>query len=123
MDSKRIIQEIKEKYPGKAIICDPEENPTEIICEIDPTSKHLEKSIALAVVGKSKLHYHKKSTEIYEAIKGELTVIIDGKKHELMEGQKITIKPGEVHSAEGEDAWFLTYSKPGWRFDDHIVVE
>ncbi len=123
MDTKRIIEEIKEKYPGKTIICEPEENPREIICEIDPTSEHPGKSVALAVVGKSKLHFHKNSTEIYKALKGKLIVIIGGKKHILKEGEKITIKPHEIHSAEGNEAWFLTYSKPGWRFDDHIVVD
>lgn len=123
MNTKKIIAEIEKQYPDKKIIYDPQDNPNEIICEIDPTEKHPEKSIALAVVGKSKLHYHKISTEIYEAIKGKLTVIINGKKHVLKEGEKITIKPNEIHSAEGNEAWFLTHSKPGWKFEDHIVAE
>ena len=123
MNKRKIIEEIKNKYPGKKIICDPEEHPAEIICEIDPTSEHPQKSVALAVVGKSKLHYHKSSTEIYEAIKGKLTVIINGKRHVLQEGEKIKIKPNEIHSAEGNEAWFLTYSTPGWNFEDHIIVE
>lgn len=123
MNSKKIIAEIKEKYPGKTIICDQKVNPNEIICEIDPSSKHPEKSIALVIVGKSKLHYHKISTEIYEAVKGELIVFINGKRNVLNEGEKITIKPGHIHSAEGKESWFLTHSRPGWRFDDHIVVK
>ncbi|OGG12510.1 hypothetical protein A2875_04525 [Candidatus Gottesmanbacteria bacterium RIFCSPHIGHO2_01_FULL_46_14] len=121
MNTGNIIEEIKKKYPGKTIILDPEEDPTEIICEIDPTADHAERSIALAVVGKSKSHVHKKSTEVYEAIKGQLIVYTNGKKFMLQEGEKMTIKPGEVHYAEGNEAWFLTYSEPGWRLDDHIV--
>ena len=123
MNSKRIVKELQTKYPGKAIILDPPENPTEIICEIDPTSEHPEKSIALAIVGKSKPHYHKKSTEIYEAVKGILTVYKDGKKFVLREGEKLTIEPNVIHYVEGDAAWFLTYSKPGWTFEDHIMVD
>ena len=123
MDAQKVIEEIKKKYPGKTIILDPQDNPSEIICEIDPTIDHPEKSIALAVVGRSKPHYHKKSTEIYEVIKGELTVYKSGKKYVLKEGKKLKIEPDEVHNVEGEEAWFLTYSEPGWRLDDQIVVD
>ena len=122
MNTQKVIEELKKKYPGKTIILDPPENPSEIICEIDSTADHPEKSVALAIVGKSKPHYHKKSTEIYEALKGVLTVYKSGKKHILKEGEKITIEPNIIHSAEGNEAWFLTYSKPGWTFEDHILV-
>lgn len=122
MDKTKIIKELKEKHPGKNIILDPPKDPSEIICEIDPTSKHPEKSVALAIVGKSKPHYHKKSTEIYEAVKGVLSVYKNGKKYILKEKQKITIEPNVIHYAEGDDAWFLTHSSPGWTFEDHILV-
>jgi len=123
MKAQKIIKELQQKYPGKKIILDPPENPTEIICELSPTSEHPEKSIALAIVGSSKPHYHKNSTEIYEAQKGILTVYVDGKKNMLNEGEKITIKPNDVHYVEGDEAWLLTHSSPGWKFEDHIVVE
>jgi len=122
MNSKKIIKELQNKYPDKEVILDPPENPTEIICELEPTSDHTERSIALAIVGISKRHYHKKSTEIYEAVKGILTVYKGGKKFVLHEGEKITIEPNIIHYVEGDEAWFLTYSKPGWTFEDHIVV-
>ncbi|AKM79766.1 MAG: Cupin 2 conserved barrel domain protein [Candidatus Beckwithbacteria bacterium GW2011_GWB1_47_15] len=123
MNTEKIIGELKAKYPGKAIILNPEDSPTEIIVEIEPTKDHLERSLALAVVGKSKPHYHKTTTEVYEVVKGELTLFIDGKKHVLKQGEKMTIKPGSVHSAEGDEAWFYTYSTPGWTFADHILTE
>ncbi len=123
MNTQKIIKELSAKYPGKKVIFDPPENPTEIICEIDPTSDHPEKSIALAIVSRSKPHYHKKSTEIYEAVKGVLTIYKDEGKHTLHEGEKITIEPNIVHYVEGDEVWFLTYSKPGWTLEDHIVVE
>ena len=78
--------------------------------------------MALAVVGKSKPHYHKITTEIYEVIKGELILTIDGEKHILKPGEKMTIKPNSIHSAEGEETWFLTHSTPGWKVKDHILL-
>lgn len=122
MNVQKVIEEIKKQYPGKAIILEPQDNPTEIICEIDPTSDHPEKSVALAVVGRSKPHYHKKSTEVYETMKGMLTIYKSGKKYVLKKGEKLTIESGEVHHVEGDETWFLTYSEPGWRLDDHILV-
>jgi quercetin dioxygenase-like cupin family protein len=122
MNVKRIIEEIKKEYPGKRIILDPPDNPTEIICELDPTSNHTGKSIALAVVGSSKPHFHKKTTEVYKVVRGSLIIFKDGIKNVLNEGEKITIEPNIVHHAEGDEAWFLTYSKPGWTFEDHIHI-
>lgn len=122
MDKAKIIKELKEKYPSKRIILNPPENPNEIICEIDPASEHPQKSAALAIVGKSKPHYHKKSKEIYEVVKGTLFVYKNGKRYTLKEKEKITIEPNIIHYAEGDEVWFLTYSKPGWTFKDHIVV-
>lgn len=123
MDAKKVVKELKVKYPDKKIVCDPEDYPTEIIVEIEPTSDHPKRSLALAVVGKSKPHYHKKSTEIYEAVFGKLTVYVEGKKYELKKGEKVKIKPGKVHCVVGEEAWFLTHSKPGWTLKDHILKE
>lgn len=123
MNTQKIIKQLQQKYPGKKIILNPPEHPTEIICELSPTSEHPEKSIALAIVGSSKPHYHKNSTEIYEAQKGILRVYVNGEKHILQEGEKITIKPNTTHYVEGDEAWFLTHSSPGWMFEDHIVVE
>ena len=88
----------------------------------NPTSKHPEKSVALAIVGRSKPHFHKKSTEIYEVVKGVLVVYKNGKKYTLKEKEKITIEPNIVHYVEATEAWFLTYSNPGWTFEDHIFA-
>lgn len=57
MNTQKIIKELQQKYPGKKIILNPSENPTEIICELSPSSDHPERSIALAIVGSSKPHY------------------------------------------------------------------
>ena len=120
MDVKKVIKELRTKYPGKNIVYDPTD-PSEIIVEIEPAKDHPERSLALAVVGKSKPHYHKTTTEIYEVIKGELLLTIDDQKHILKTGEKMTIKPNSPHSAEGEETWFLTHSTPGWNIKDHIL--
>ena len=112
---------MKAKYPGKVIIFDDPKNPTEIIVELEPSKDHPERSLALAIVGKSNPHYHKVTTEIYEVVKGELKLTIDNNKLVLKPGEKMTIKPNSVHSAAGDETWFLTHSTPGWTFKDHIL--
>lgn len=123
MNKEKVIRRIKERYPGKEIFIDPPEadDPVEIIVEIEPSSEHSEHSVALAVVGKSALHYHKESTEVYEAIEGELKVTVDGKVNIVKPGEQTMILPRQLHNAEGEEAWFLTHSKPGWTMGDHLV--
>lgn len=125
MNKQRIVKELGKKYPSKAIICIPEEDPKEIVCEFEPTSDHPGWSNVMAIVGKSEPHYHIVSTETYQDTKGTLAVYVGGKKHILKVGEKLTIKPGLVHyveSEDGKDVWFLTYSEPGWTAEDHILV-
>lgn len=122
MNTKKIIAELEKKYPGKNIIVDEDGGYSEIIVELEPAKDHPDHSLALAIVGKSKPHYHKISTEIYEITKGVLTLFVDGKKFVLKQGEKMTIKPGQVHFAAGEDVWFLTYSSPGWSTEDAFVI-
>lgn len=45
MNAEKIIDELSQKYPGKKIIKNDKENPTEILCEIDPSAEHPESSI------------------------------------------------------------------------------
>jgi len=122
MNVKKTVNELKAEYPGKKIIFDDPKNPSEIIVELEPTRDHPERSLALAVVGKSKPHYHKATTEIYEVVKGTLKLTINNQVFSLNPGQKKTIKPNQIHSATGIETWFLTHSKPGWTFDDHILA-
>lgn len=123
MNVKRVIKQLKNEYPLKKIIKNNDNNPTEIICEIDPTEKHPEYDVAIAVIDQSIPHYHKKTTEIYEVLKGELVLTLDGKEALLKKGDKATIKSNTIHSAKGKETWVKAYSKPGWVFKDHILVE
>jgi len=123
MNIKKVIEELNKKYPGKKIIKNNENNPTEILCEVDPSTSHPEYSLAVAVIDKSQQHVHKNSTEKYKVIKGKLILYIDGKRHDLYEGEKVTVNPNQTHFAEGNETWIECYSEPGWTFEDHILKE
>jgi len=111
---EKIIEELKQKYPGKKIIKNNEENTTEIICEIEP-------GLAIAVIDRAEPHYHKKTTELYEVIKGEMVVGKDGREYKLKEGEKLEIFPNEVHYVTGNETWIKAYSEPAWTQEDHIL--
>ena len=123
MNKEKIINELKIKYPGKRIILNNENNPTEIICEINPSSEHSENSIAIAVIDNTEAHYHKQSIELYEVLKGSLFLVVDGKKHKLKKGESFTIKSSEIHSAKGQETWIKVTSRPGWALEDHLPAK
>jgi len=123
MNVNKVINQLRKEYSLKKIIKNNGENPTEIICEIDPTEKHPQYDYAIAVIDQSIPHYHKKITETYEVLKGDLVLTLDGKEISLKKGDKITIKPNTVHSAKGKETWVMAYSEPGWVFEDHILVD
>lgn len=122
MNVNKVIKQLKKEHPSKKIIKNIDNNPTEIICEIEPTEEHLNYSIAIAVIDQSIPHYHKVTIETYEVLKGELILTLNGKNKLLKQGDKITIKPNIVHSAKGNETWVKTHAKPGWIFEDHIIV-
>jgi mannose-6-phosphate isomerase-like protein (cupin superfamily) len=122
MNHKQIIQELQRQYPGKKIIKNQEEDPTEIICEIDPTAEHPDYSVAIAVINQSQAHYHRKTKEFYEVVRGKLTYTKDGEEHQLNEGESMEIAPGEVHSFSGDETWVKVTSHPGWTAEDCVLV-
>lgn len=123
MNFNKILEELENKYPNKKIVKNDKNNPTEIICEVEPTSNHLGWSKAIAVIDKSISHFHKNSTEEYTVLKGNLTITKDGKDYHISKGQIFIIKPMEIHSAKGNSTWVECLSTPGWTFEDHILVE
>lgn len=121
MNVNKVIKELGKKYPGKYIIKNDESSPTEIICEIEPTNKHDEWSLSVAVIDKSIPHYHRVTTEKYKVLKGQLRLVKNGKEYLLKEGDVITIEPNTKHYAIGDETWITTLSKPGWKSQDHII--
>lgn len=123
MDAELVIKELQEKYPGKRIVCLPESNPSEIICEFDPADEHPEWSMALAVIDKSEPHFHRKMTEVYNVVRGELKLYVGHDEYVMYEGQSWQILPGQVHWAEGNGTWVEVYASPAWCQEDHILAE
>ncbi len=124
MNVEEIFKELKHKYPGKAIIKNENKQGevTEILCEIEPASKHPHYSNAIAIIDKSEKHLHNKTTETYTVLKGCLKLYIDEKEISLNEGESYEIDPGHVHYAVGDATWVECRSQPGWVFEDHVLV-
>ena len=122
MNTPKVIEELQKRYPGKNIMSLPPDNPSEIICEVEPTNEHADYSNAVAVIDHSAAHFHKKSTEIYTVTRGEVTLFLNGKKNVLKQGEKCIIAPWTIHWVEADEAWVETYSTPGWTPADHILL-
>lgn len=122
MNWQKIKQELEEKHPDKNIMMLPQDNPTEILCEIDPPEEHPDYSIAISVIEKSDEHFHKTITEEYEVVKGTVNLFIDGGKKTLSVGDKVIIKPGVKHWAESNSGWVKVTARPAWTQEDHILI-
>lgn len=123
MTAKETIDYFQEQYSGKNVIELPPGKPTEIICELEPSSEHPEYSIAVAAISSSKPHYHKKATEFYEVVRGGLILMVDDKSIKLNVGDIYTVKPQQIHHAKGNFTLVKVTSRPGWTSDDHILVK
>jgi mannose-6-phosphate isomerase-like protein (cupin superfamily) len=128
MNLKKVISELKEEYPGGKIIENKNDDgvTTEVICELDSDDR---KSIAIAVIDSSVIHYHRIITETYRVLKGSLTVFKYDqeeklyKEHEIGGGESIEIKPGEIHSNLGDETWIEVISEPPWRPGDFYNLD
>ena len=69
----------------------------------------------------AKLHYHKRSTELYYVLDGEGSVILDGVKHSVAKGTIVHIPPGVVHGAIGRMR-ILVIGVPDIAEDDYYEV-
>lgn len=122
MTAAKVIEYFRRQYPGKNIVALPQDDPTEIICEVDPSMTHPDFNVAIAAVKQSTPHYHRKSVEIYEVIEGDIELIVDDQTHTLHAGDVYTIQPGCVHSAKGNFALVRVTSRPGWTPEDHVLA-
>lgn len=120
MDVERVVSELQKLYPDKKIVKNKNRSGdvVEVICEVEPGKN---KSVAIAIVEKSIPHFHKQASETYEVIRGQITLHKNGRSYFLQNGDSITIKPGEIHSAEGKGAWIKVISEPGWNLMDHVI--
>lgn len=124
MNLTKVKQQLKEIHPESQLF----ENKntygevTEVLCEIEPTSHHSEYSKVIAVIDRSKPHYHKATKETYKILKGSLKLFIEGDLIELEAGDEYEIPVNKVHWAYGDESWVECYSKPGWTIEDYIEV-
>lgn len=69
----------------------------------------------------AKLHYHKRSTELYYVLDGEGVVFLDGQEHEVRKGSLVHIPPCVVHGAKGRMR-VLVIGVPDIADDDYFEV-
>lgn len=122
MTVEEVMKHFKKNYPGKLIVRLPENNPTEIICEVEPTKKHADYSIAIAAIKTSSPHFHKLATEKYEILSGRLKLTVDNQTLSLDKGETYTVLPNETHYATADFALVRVTSEPGWAAKDHILT-
>lgn len=120
MDKEKVVDQLRKEYPEGNIVFNDPDHPTEIICELKRTSN--DSSIAIAVIESSKAHLHKRTTETYEIINGELELTVDGKEHFLKEGDNFIVESNKAHFAKGKDTWVKVTSTPPWSPEDQILV-
>jgi len=53
------------------------------------------------VIDGAKLHYHKRSTELYYVLEGDGVILLDREEHPVRKGSIVHIPPGVVHGARG----------------------
>jgi mannose-6-phosphate isomerase-like protein (cupin superfamily) len=122
MNKVKVVSELTKQYPGKKVICIPEDEPSEILCEVEPSMDHSDYSEVMAVIDESAPHVHKVTTEEYEIVKGSLTLYLDEKPHLLNQGDRMVIKPLEKHWAKGKASVAKVTSHPGWTPEDHVLI-
>src|SRR5438874_1946910 len=70
----------------------------------------------------ARLHYHKRSTELYYVLNGGGTVSLDGAEHAVQKGSLVHIPPGVVHGANGRMR-VLVVGIPDIAEDDYFEAE
>lgn len=70
----------------------------------------------------ARLHYHKRSTELYYVLEGGGTVVLDGVEQPVSKGSLVHIPPGVVHGARGKMR-VLVVGIPDIAEDDYFEVE
>jgi mannose-6-phosphate isomerase-like protein (cupin superfamily) len=73
-------------------------------------------------IDSARLHYHKRSTELYYVLEGAGTVLLDGEEHPVRKGSIVHIPPGVIHGARGRMR-VLVVGIPDIAEDDYFEVE
>ena len=122
---QNILACLREEFPGKNIVCIPnEDHPEEIVVELDAINNGLT-GLAVAVIWDSAAHYHNQMTEVYQVEDGRLMLYVSkdgrGTVHQPMTGESQTIEPGTLHWVEAAGVCVRVESTPPWTPEDHIL--
>ncbi len=125
---QELIDRIARNYPNAKMIRLPEKNPQEVIFETG-RSEDGSWSTAVAIIKKSRLHFHHSTVENYFILEGDLK--LEGGDHKeritcdrCTTGDQVRVSPGRVHRALAgmRIPVVLVLARPAWRLDDHIFV-
>jgi len=70
----------------------------------------------------SKLHYHKRATELYYVVEGSGVMLLDGKEEVIRRGSLVHIPPGVIHGARGRMR-VLVVGIPDIAEDDYFAAD
>lgn len=116
---KKLVEALREEFPGKNIVLMPEEQPEEVVAEISQDERE---SVAVALIDRSRPHRHRFITETYLVESGTLFLYVDGREHVLNPGETYRIVPGQIHWAAGAATRVRVTAAPPWTPADHLLV-
>ncbi len=109
--------QLAKDYPGKKIIAISNQNnkQTELVCEIN-------ESESIAVIDSTQPHYHKKTKETYEVLRGDLSVFKNDTEFRMHAGDTLSIETGAAHYAVGGETWVKITAVPLRDASDYYIV-
>jgi len=109
--------ELTAAYPDASIIVAPDFS--EVIAEIKPGKA------VVALITRSKPHFHDRTHEIYAALKGTAVLVRQGQGLFVTSTNHHAIPCGAIHHmiALEQPTWICVTSDPPWSKNDHYIVE
>lgn len=117
------VEALRREFPDKNIVLLPEDDPEEVVVELGGDENE---SVAIALIERSKKHFHRRMTETYVVEHGTLIVYVDTETWVLQAGDSLSIEPNSTHWAEmaGDvPARVRVTASPPWSPDDHILCD
>lgn len=118
----RILGVLHSAYPGKRCY-DIDGRAMHFVCEVEPVADHPGYDKAVEVIISSSPHKHKRTTQRYTVLSGNLELHFNDASIRLRPGDTYIVQPQVVHWATSDDeAVVEIYSTPGWTPEDHLTV-
>ncbi len=120
MNVEEEVAKLELEFPGCTIYRVPQDNPTELVCEIGRTEMP-DQSVAIAIIDESIRHYHHEAIEVYVVEKGRLEFTLQNRTYILEVGMSKIIPVDQTHSARGTATRVRVICEPAWKARDHII--